>query len=110
MYPGGRPDSFRKSGYVDPADLTPWGGAEDYIRLVSPLRSQMKTSLCDNQHNAAVGILEEYPKRTGLPREEYFDHLQEPDPNWLKTIKVLAHCRRERQRPLGQRWKARRQA
>jgi pimeloyl-ACP methyl ester carboxylesterase len=83
------PDSFRESGYIDPPDLTPWGGADDYIRLVSPLRSQMKTSLCDNQHNAALGILEEYPKRTGLPREEYFDHLQEPDPNWLKTIKVL---------------------
>lgn len=83
------PDSFKESGYVDPEDLTPWGGADDYIRLVSPLRSQMKTSLCDNQHNAAVGILEEYPKRTGLPREEYFDHLQEPDPNWLKTIRVL---------------------
>ena len=83
------PDSFKNSGYVDPEDLTPWGGADDYIRLVSPLRSQMKTSLCDNQHNAAVGILEEYPKRTGLPREEYFDHLQEPDPNWLKTIRVL---------------------
>jgi pimeloyl-ACP methyl ester carboxylesterase len=83
------PDSFKASGYVDPEDLTPWGGADDYIRLVSPLRSQMKTSLCDNQHNAAVGILEEYPKRTGLPREEYFDHLQDPDPNWLKTIRVL---------------------
>ena len=83
------PDSFKASGYVDPEDLTPWGGADDYIRIVSPLRSQMKTSLCDNQHNAAVGILEEYPKRTGLPREEYFDHLQDPDPNWLKTIRVL---------------------
>jgi pimeloyl-ACP methyl ester carboxylesterase len=83
------PDSFREAGYVDPPDLTPWGGAEDYIRLVSPLRSQMKTSLCDNQHNAAVGILEEYPKRTGLPREEYFDHLQDPDANWLKSIRVL---------------------
>jgi pimeloyl-ACP methyl ester carboxylesterase len=83
------PDSFRESGYIDPPDLTPWGGGEDYIRLVSPLRSQMKTSLCDNQHNAAVGILEEYPKRTGLPREEYFDHLQEPDPEWLKTLRVL---------------------
>ncbi|MBI2534924.1 MAG: alpha/beta fold hydrolase [Deltaproteobacteria bacterium] len=83
------PNSFRESGYIDPPDLTPWGGGEDYIRLVSPLRSQMKTSLCDNQHNAAVGILEEYPKRTGLPREEYFDHLQEPDPEWLKTIRVL---------------------
>lgn len=83
------PDSFRESGYVDPPDLTPWGGAEDYIRLISPLRSQMKTSLCDNQHNAALGILEQYPERTGLPREEYFDHLQEPDADWLKTIKVL---------------------
>lgn len=83
------PDSFRESGYVDPPDLTPWGGAEEYIRLVSPLRSQMKTSLCDNQHNAAVGILEDYPKRTGLPREEYFDHLAEPDPKWLRAIRVL---------------------
>jgi pimeloyl-ACP methyl ester carboxylesterase len=83
------PDTFKESGYVDPEDLTPWGGADDYIRLVSPLRSQMKTSLCDNQHNAALGILEEYSKRTGLPREEYFDHLQEPDRAWLRSIKVL---------------------
>ena len=83
------PDSFKNSGYVDPPDLTPWGGADEYIRLISPLRSQMKTSLCDNQHNAAVGILEEYPRRTGLPRQEYFDHLQEPDPHWLSTIRVL---------------------
>ena len=83
------PDSFKESGYIDPEDLTPWGGADDYIRLVSPLRSQMKTSLCDNQHNAAVGILDEYAKRTGLPREEYFDHLQEPDSKWLKSIHVL---------------------
>lgn len=83
------PDSFKESGYIDPEDLTPWGGADDYIRLVSPLRSQMKTSLCDNQHNAAVGILEEYVNRTGLPREEYFDHLQEPDAAWLKSIRVL---------------------
>ena len=83
------PDSFKNSGYVDPEDLTPWGGADDYIRLISPLRSQMKTSLCDNQHNAAVGIFDEYVKRTGLPSEEYFDHLREPDPAWLKTIRVL---------------------
>jgi pimeloyl-ACP methyl ester carboxylesterase len=83
------PDTFKESGYVDPEDLTPWGGADDYIRLVSPLRSQMKTSLCDNQHNAAVGILEKYPERTGLPRSEYFDHLNEPDANWLRSIKVL---------------------
>lgn len=83
------PDSFRAANYEDPPDLTPWGGAEEYIRLVSPIRSQMKTSLCDNQHNGAVGILEEYPKRTGLPREEYFDHLLDPDPDWLRTTRVL---------------------
>jgi len=83
------PDSFREAGYEDPRDLTPWGGAEDYIRLISPVRSQMKTSLCDNQHNAAVGILQEYSDRTGLPRAEYFDHLREPDPRWLKTVRVL---------------------
>lgn len=83
------PDSFREARYEDPPDLTPWGGAEDYIRLVSNLRSQMKTSLCDNQHNGAVGILEDYVKRTGLPREEYFDHLDDPDPGWLKTIRAL---------------------
>ncbi len=100
------PDSFKNSGYVDPEDLTPWGGADDYIRLVSPLRSQMKTSLCDNQHNAAVGILEEYPKRTGLPREEYFDHLQEPDANWLQIDSCFARRRRKRQGPLGQRRRA----
>ena len=82
-------NSFREAKYEDPPDLTPWGGAEEFIRLVSNIRSQMKTSLCDNQHNAAVGILKEYPKRTGLPEEEYFDHLQEPDPDWLKTIRVL---------------------
>ena len=81
--------SFINSRYADPADLTPWGGPEDHVRLVENIRSQMKTSLCDNQHNAAVGILEEYVKRTGLPREEYFDHLQEPNPDWLKTIRAL---------------------
>lgn len=83
------PESFRAAKYEDPPDLTPWGGAEEYIGLMSNIRSQMKTSLCDNQHNAAVGILDEYVKRTGLPRDEYLDHLQEPDPKWLETIRVL---------------------
>ena len=49
----------------------------------------MKTSLCDNQHLVNLEKLEEYPKRTGLPREEYFDHIQDPDPEWLKKIHVL---------------------
>ncbi len=83
------PKSFRESKYEDPLDLTPWGGPEQYMQWADNIRSQMKTSLCDNQHRGAVGILEQYPKRTGLPREEYFDHLQEPNPDWLKEIRVL---------------------
>lgn len=83
------PTSFRSSGYEDPADLCPWGGAEEYITWAANTRSQMKTSLCDNQHMGNVEILENYVRRTGLPREEYFDYLQDPDPQWLKKIGVL---------------------
>lgn len=83
------PKSFREAKYEDPKELTPWGGAEEYIRWANNIRSQMKTSLCDNQHRGAVGILEKYVALTGLPREEFFDHLQEPDPQWLTTIRVL---------------------
>ena len=50
------PESFRAARYEDPKDLTPWGGPEEYMAWANPLRSQMKTSLCDDQHNAAVGI------------------------------------------------------
>ena len=49
----------------------------------------MKTSLCDNQHNGAVGILDRYVEATGLPRDEYYDHLQDPDPEWLGNVGVL---------------------
>jgi hypothetical protein len=34
-------------------------------------------------------LLEQYPAKTGLPREEYFDHIDDPDPDWLKSIAVL---------------------
>jgi len=83
------PESFRRASYEDPRDLTPWGGAEEFMRWANEIRSQIKTGLCDNQHMASIGILEEYPKKTGLPREEYFDHLKEPDPDWLENIRVL---------------------
>ena len=49
----------------------------------------MKTSLCDNQHMGNLEMLEQYVARTGLPREEYFDHLVDPDPAWLKKASVL---------------------
>jgi hypothetical protein len=83
------PKFFKAAGYEDPEDLTPWGGAEEYLAWAGKVRSQMKTSLCDNQHLVNKEILEEYPKRTGLPREEYFDNIQEPRADWLKKISVL---------------------
>jgi hypothetical protein len=83
------PKFFKAAGYEDPEDLCPWGGAEEYLAWAGKVRSQMKTSLCDNQHLVNKEILEEYPKRTGLPRDEYFDHLQEPRADWLKKISVL---------------------
>ncbi|MFM1813392.1 MAG: hypothetical protein RLZ98_87 [Pseudomonadota bacterium] len=83
------PDSFKSSGYVSDPELCPWGGAEGFIKWAEPVRSQMKTGLCDNQHMVAPEALEEYPGKTGLPREEFFDHLQDPNPAWLKKAAVL---------------------
>ncbi|MEE2654496.1 MAG: alpha/beta fold hydrolase [Pseudomonadota bacterium] len=81
--------AFAKAGYVSDPELCPWGGAEGFVKWAEPVRSQMKTGLCDNQHMVVPEVLERYPTITGLPREEYFDHLQDPDPEWLKSIKVI---------------------
>lgn len=84
------PDTYRASGYVDPADLCLWGGPEELFQWAqSAHRSQIKTGLCDNQHRGMVDALEAWPRATGLPREEFFDHLGDPDPDWLKSIAVL---------------------
>jgi len=83
------PDAFAKAGYVSDPEICPWGGAEGFVKWAEPVRSQMKTGLCDNQHMVVPDMLEQYPGLTGLPREEYFDHLQDPDPDWLKSIAVL---------------------
>lgn len=84
------PDTYRASGYEDPEDLCPWGGPEELFKWAeSAHRSQIKTSLCDNQHRGIVEILPDYAARTGLPLSEYTDHLADPDPEWLKSISVL---------------------
>jgi hypothetical protein len=83
------PKFFKAAGYEDPEDLCPWGGADQYLAWAGKVRSQMKTSLCDNQHLVNLAKMEEYPKRTGLPRDEYFGNLREPDPDWLAKIHVL---------------------
>lgn len=82
-------ESFRNAGYEDPADLCPWINAEAFFARTANLRSHFKTGLCDNQHRAAVGMLKSSASRTGLPEAEYLDHLQDPDPAWLRSIGVL---------------------
>lgn len=83
------PKTFKASGYEDPPDLCPWGDAEGYINWAQRIRSQMKTSLCDNQHLGNTEIFGDYAARTGLPLEEYSDHMVDPDPVWLRKIGVL---------------------
>ncbi|MDH3239418.1 MAG: alpha/beta fold hydrolase [Alphaproteobacteria bacterium] len=84
------PDTYRASGYEDPEDLCPWGGPEELFAWAEDgHRSQIKTSLCDNQHRGIAEILPEYAGRTGLPESEFLDHLADPDPDWLKSIAVL---------------------
>jgi len=82
-------EGYRKSHYEDLPELTPWGRMEDFFRLTEKTRPQIKIGLRDNQHNVFPERLEEYVKITGLPRGEYFDHLEDPDPEWLESLKVL---------------------
>lgn len=85
------PKTYHEAGYEDPPDLMPWGGSEQLFDWAkSSHRSQIKTSLCDNQHRGIPIMLEQYPQQAGLPLAEYVDHLEDPDPQWLKTISVLA--------------------
>jgi hypothetical protein len=84
--------SFRDAGYEGPAEVCPWGGAEQYVDWAYHVRSQIKTGLCDNQLLGAVPRLEEYAALTGLGRAEYLDYLDEPDPDWLASIGVLLLC------------------
>jgi hypothetical protein len=82
-------DTFKKSGYESDKMLTPWGGADEFIREVSRYRSQLKSTLTVNQHDAAVEELEQYVKMTGLPRGEYFDFLNDPAPGSMKGQGIL---------------------
>ncbi|MCZ6636757.1 MAG: alpha/beta fold hydrolase [Alphaproteobacteria bacterium] len=84
------PDTYRASGYDDPEDLCPWDGPEGLFKWAeNQHRSQIKTGLCDNQHRGMVDALEAWPEATGLPRDEIFDVLDDPEPDWLKSISVL---------------------
>jgi hypothetical protein len=82
-------ESFRSAGYESLRELTPWGGAEEFMKWAFHARSQIKTAICDNQMFGAVETLEEYVRVTGLPHEEYFDYLEPQDPDWLASIGVI---------------------
>jgi pimeloyl-ACP methyl ester carboxylesterase len=81
--------TYKEAGYEDPEDLCPWGGPGPYMEWADKAKSQMKTAMCDNQHNGCTEPLEEAAKKTGLPRAEFFDHFEDPDPKFLKSISVL---------------------
>lgn len=82
--------SFANSGYDDSPDFVrPWGGAKEFMDIYDPVRSHFKLALRDNQHRVAVHQLEQHQRRSGLPREEYFDYLDDPDEGWLQSIGVL---------------------
>jgi len=82
--------TFTDSGYNDSPELVrPWGGAEEFMDEYNPIRSHFKLALRDNQHRGALAKLEEHHQLTNLPREEFFDHLDDPDETWLKSIGVL---------------------
>lgn len=83
------PESHKKSGYESDQMLTPWGGGEAFIEIVSRYRSQLKSSLTVNQHDAAVEELEQYVRLTGLPRGEYFDFLDDPAPATIQGQGIL---------------------
>ncbi len=77
------------SGYEDLPELTPWGRMEERFELTRETTPTFNPALQNAQHMGNPDTLEEYPRATGLPREEYFGHLDEPDPDFLRRIKVL---------------------
>jgi hypothetical protein len=85
------PTTHRGSGYQgDEANpLSPWGGPDEFIEIVSKYRSQLKPRLTVNQHEGDPQTLRKYVDRTGLPEGEYLDFLEDPEPKYLKDLGVL---------------------
>ena len=85
------PEGMRHSGYENTnKDLTPWGGADEFIGWSEKVRSNIKTCVNINQHAGNIGVLTETAKKAGLPVEEYIGYYkEEPDPQWMKNVGVL---------------------
>jgi hypothetical protein len=82
-------EGLNARGYVVDKEFCPWGTLENYVKLGEPKRAHINIGLCMSQHSAELGALEEHVKITGLPRAEYFDHLQDPDPAFLRNLNAL---------------------
>ncbi len=83
-------DEYRtRLGYEDLPELTPWGRLEERFELTRDTTPTFNPPLQNVSHLGTVAELEAYQRATGLPREEYLAHLEEPDPAFLERIKVL---------------------
>ena len=81
---------YRNSaGYEDLPELTPWGRMEDRFRLVGDRTPSFNPDLQVSSHWAKMDRLAEYQCITGLPSEEFFSQLDEPDAEFLRGISVL---------------------
>ena len=83
-------DEYRhRLGYEDLPELTPWGRMEERFELTRDTTPTFNPPLQNVSHLGGIEPLEEYQRATGLPRGEYFGHLEEPDREFLESIKVL---------------------
>jgi pimeloyl-ACP methyl ester carboxylesterase len=79
----------RHFGYEDIPELTPWGRLEQRFELVEETTPMFNADLQVISHQGNTQRLEEYREATGLPREEYIGREKDPDPDFLRSIKVL---------------------
>lgn len=83
-------EEYRHSAeYEDIPELTPWGRMEQRFEIGRETTPMFNPELQAVSHQGNMQRLEEFHQATGLPREEYMGHLKEPDPHFLRGIKVL---------------------
>ena len=62
---------------------------EERFELVTPVTPNFNSELQLASHQGRIARLEEYQRATGLPLEEYASHLEDPDGQFLRSIRVL---------------------
>ncbi len=77
------------SGYEDEPDLTPWGRMEERFELTQHLSPGFNPELQVVSHQLDLPRLQQYAQASGLPLNEYTAHYREPDPAFLRDLKVL---------------------